>query len=169
MKTQERRAAPRHTPGAVRVRLLWASGAEVRHVEGRLCDLSSGGAGVAVDGTGPTKGSESVVVGFDDVPPEEWVRADVVGVARADEGDRRLGLRFKGSCSNRFFLRALTGPTAPPRRVLPATHPASCWSRRTQAARDCMLRRQPLPESFPLIPLPIFPAVAPPPLSVALH
>jgi hypothetical protein len=102
MGTDERRRTARHRAGENRARLEWAEGGEFRHAEGRLIDLSQGGARVVADV--PPLVGRPVWFRLEEPVETGWISAQVIRVSQSLDA----GLKFSSYCPDNLF-RATTG------------------------------------------------------------
>jgi hypothetical protein len=145
MSSRDRRDFPRHTPLFTRVFLAWMEGGALKFARGRLCDLSSGGAGVYTPG--PFASPEgSVWIGLEGTSMRDWVEGKVVRVVEGELGMSRIGIQFFEPCPLNFFRHAIWGDlagneaAAPPEADRPEpTSPASCWSVRRSRSVERIL------------------------------
>lgn len=144
MSSRDRRVFPRHTPLFTRIFIAWLEGGALRFARGRLCDLSSGGAGAYVQGPLSTEGT--LWIGLEGTSMREWVEGKVVRVVEGDLGISRIGVQFSEPCPLPFFRRAIWGEMANSEAATTTddsrpepTSPASCWAVRRSRAVERIL------------------------------
>ena len=142
MNSSDSRKAPRHIPLFTAVFLAWEGEEDYHFARGRLRDLSSEGASIAMYGPPPASGS--VWVGLEGTSMRDWVRADIVRAQQGELGAWHVGVRFTMPCPIAFFRRAIWGesPMSPDAAAsTPALGPSSArnyWTTRSTRAPEVM-------------------------------
>src|SRR4051794_27460571 len=107
MSLSESPSAPSQTPLFTSVFLAWEGEEDYHFARGRLRDLSSEGAAIAIFGPPPASGS--VWVGLEGTSMRDWVRADITRAQEGDLGAWHVAVRFTMACPIAFFRRAIWG------------------------------------------------------------
>jgi hypothetical protein len=129
MNSSDSRKAPRHIPLYTAVFLAWEGEEDYHFARGRLRDLSSEGAGIAIYGAPPSSGS--VWVGLEGTSMRDWVRADIVRAQQGELGAWHISLRFTMPCPIAFFRRAIWGESPMSAEASRRTLAASALGART--------------------------------------
>ncbi len=111
MGRQDRRCATRYRAVEDRARVGWWEGKHFRSAPARIEDISTGGASVCL-GQEPLN-AQGVWVRLAGTGPDQWVQAQLVGVATAEDGSQVVRLAFPQSCPYEMFKAVVWGEPTP--------------------------------------------------------